>query len=201
MARRLEHTEGPSRIVCSRGAVLGARPDEVTHPALEAALRDLWVFPMQSAFPAVYTTLATDLRAPARARDEIGLACHGLSTSTIETAKLLVSELVTNAVVHGADDLDLAIARTHALLRVEVSDAGGYSVRPVCDTHGDYKYGPGPHIVAALATAWGCRPGLRSGGKMVWFELRLDTSAIDVVPTATDGTGLTLRRQRLPAYT
>lgn len=150
---------------------------------------------MQSAFPTVYTTLAAGTRAPAQARTEVGRACHGWSTSTIDTAKLLVSELVTNAVVHGAGDIDLAIARVPSLLRVEVTDAGANPVRPLRDTHVDDEYGRGLHIVAALATAWGGRPDPLSGDNMVWFELRPNAPDFDVGPTATDNS-LRLHRQR-----
>lgn len=147
---------------------------------------------MQTAFPAVYTTLATGNRAPAQARNEVGRACHGWSTSTIDTAKLLVSELVTNAAVHGAGNIALAIARIPTLLRVEVTDAGTNPVRPLRDSPIDDEYGRGLHIVAALATAWGSRPGIMSdghvrGANMVWFELRPNAPDIDAPPTATDG--------------
>ena len=143
---------------------------------------------MQSAFPVVYATLAAGTRAPAQARYEVGRACHGWSTSTIDTAKLLVSELVTNAVVHAAGNIDLAIARTPSLLRVEVTDAGTSPVQPLRNTHVDDEYGRGLHIVAALATAWGSRPGTVSdghvsGGNMVWFELRPDAPTLPAVPT------------------
>ena len=84
------------------------------------------------------------------------------------TACLLVSELVSNVVLHAETDLDLHVLRAGGGVRVEVHDRNPrlpqrkfYS--PTSAT------GRGMIFVAQLATAWGAEP--TPGGKVVWFEL------------------------------
>jgi anti-sigma regulatory factor (Ser/Thr protein kinase) len=85
-----------------------------------------------------------------------------------DTAALLTSEVVTNAVVHG-DGTVLVRARTgDGRLRVEVQDDGDGA--PVLqDAARDAEGGRGLALVAALADAWGVEEV--TGGKFVWFEL------------------------------
>ncbi|GAA1700382.1 ATP-binding protein [Fodinicola feengrottensis] len=88
----------------------------------------------------------------------------------VEAAALLVSELVTNAIVHGDGPIQLSVDRTahHAVLRVEVADHG--SGLPTAQAvAADALSGRGLAIVAAVADRWGIQP--TSTGKRVWFEL------------------------------
>ncbi len=90
--------------------------------------------------------------------------------SRVEAAALLVSELVTNAIVHGDGPIQLSVDRTghHAVLRVEVADQG--SGLPNAQTVAtDALSGRGLAIVAAVADRWGIQP--TPTGKRVWFEL------------------------------
>lgn len=111
--------------------------------------------------------------APGAARHEIGTRLEGcLDGSEIEAARLLVSELVTNCVVHGADsDADIEVTGTlrPPHLRVEVVSDGepfDYSDEPVDD---DALGGRGLHLVECLSDSWGIRA---SGSRLqVWFEL------------------------------
>lgn len=88
-------------------------------------------------------------------------------------AELLVSELVTNAVVHGAGDGEqpviLELERDGPVLCVRVSDASGSPPAPVGDV-GTAENGRGLTIVAALSKEWGHQL-LPGGGKTVWCEL------------------------------
>lgn len=97
----------------------------------------------------------------------------------VDTAGLLVSELVTNAVLHARAAPTVVVRLVRDLLRIEVIDpssrlprAKGYAV--------DSSTGRGLLLVDRMAEAWGTeiRPG---GGKVVWFELRVDHGTRELV--------------------
>ena len=92
----------------------------------------------------------------------------GLSGDVTDTAQLLTSELVTNAVIHGRSTVTVTTVLDDGLLRVEVSDDNSRhpEVRPTDDRALD---GRGMHIVALLAASWGVTD--EPLGKTVWFEL------------------------------
>ena len=87
-----------------------------------------------------------------------------------DPAALLVSELVTNALVHGRSPVRVELSRKERVLHVEVTDlVGGWPTRR---HHGpDATTGRGLALVEALASAWGVAS--RADGKSVWFQLRL----------------------------
>jgi serine/threonine-protein kinase RsbW len=93
---------------------------------------------------------------------------HGY-TALVDDACLLVTELVTNSIVHagqpaGAPVQIQAIA-TDRVVRFEVQDLGHGRVRaraPAADG------GFGLHLVDRLAARWGVN---HEGGTEVWFEL------------------------------
>jgi two-component sensor histidine kinase len=80
---------------------------------------------------------------------------------------VLVSEVVTNAVVHAATTRELLVGAHAGRVRVELVDhaAGEPRIRP--DTGADGGFGL--RIVTALARRWGVRHD--NGAKTVWFEL------------------------------
>jgi len=86
----------------------------------------------------------------------------------LEVVKLLVSELVTNAVLHAGSDAEVVVQMTPSILHIEVMD--GSTVMPVlrradaADTSGR-----GLALVDNYASAWGARP--LAHGKSVWFEV------------------------------
>ncbi|GGS96126.1 ATP-binding protein [Streptomyces cinerochromogenes] len=84
---------------------------------------------------------------------------------------LCVSELATNALLHGVPAgrgflLRLELHRDGAL-RVEVHDSGPGEVRAP-EASPDSEHGRGLLLVAALADKWGV--GERNPGKIVWCE-------------------------------
>ncbi|MGI5457448.1 ATP-binding protein [Streptomyces sp. CA-249302] len=84
-----------------------------------------------------------------------------------DVAELLVSELVTNALLHSGSRFRLTLSAAHGVLRCEVSD-GGSRVPRVVDA-GASENGRGMFLVDALAWRWGCHQD--GPGKTVWFEL------------------------------
>jgi hypothetical protein len=86
-------------------------------------------------------------------------------------ATLVVSELVTNSVVHAVTVVDLTLTQADSLLRVAVRDHGGG--RPAARREGEAESplsGRGLLIVQALTRCWGVFPG-RHSGKTVWAVL------------------------------
>ncbi|MFD1828615.1 ATP-binding protein [Streptomyces desertarenae] len=94
--------------------------------------------------------------------------------SLAETLVLLVSELVTNAVVHTGRPAVLHMALSGCLVagggtvRIEVADAGSSPPRR-CRTGRDDTHGRGLELVGGLADRWGWR--YEGSGKRVWCEL------------------------------
>lgn len=87
----------------------------------------------------------------------------------IETATLLVSELVTNAVLHGAPPVRLSVETTGSLIRVAVED-GAVALPVQRDPDALSANGRGLLLVDVLASSWGCDDGA-GDGKSVWFEV------------------------------
>lgn len=88
------------------------------------------------------------------------------SDERIDAAVLLVSELVTNAVVHTGSAVGVAVLVDGGSVRVEVTD-GGPGVPTVRADAGLDECGRGMAIVDRLAPDWGVTP-LRPG-KKIWF--------------------------------
>lgn len=101
-------------------------------------------------------------------------ACAGQGLGEIgEVVRLLVSEVATNALVHGSGEVVVRVLPTTVGLRVEVADES--PVLPRRRTAGlDAEGGRGLGLVDALSVAWGSR---REGaGKVVWFEVARDAA-------------------------
>ncbi|MDQ0811454.1 PAS domain S-box-containing protein [Streptomyces sp. B3I7] len=124
-------------------------------------------------------TLPREPRSVGRAREyaRAQLQSWGLEP-LVDTAELLVSELVTNALRYGEGEIRLRLLLDRTMV-CEVWDAGLVQPRRRRARDTD-EGGRGLQLVGLLSAAWGSRRTPR--GKTVWFELPLpggDTTLTD----------------------
>jgi anti-sigma regulatory factor (Ser/Thr protein kinase) len=102
------------------------------------------------------------------ARQELRRWLDERSCTNAEDAMLVLSELVTNAMVHAQAGCTIEVQRHDDLLRLDVRDP---SPAPpiIVSAHPDDIGGRGLRVVAAIAQAWGWEP--TDGGKRVWAHL------------------------------
>ncbi|PVD05455.1 SpoIIE family protein phosphatase [Streptomyces sp. CS207] len=115
--------------------------------------------------------LARDPAEVGRARAAVREQLHDWGLPHLaDTAELLVSEVVTNAVRHArARPVDLRLVRADTLL-CEVDD-DDHDLPALRGAGPDDETGRGLRVVSALAREWGASRGRT--GKTVWFELTL----------------------------
>jgi len=125
-------------------------------------------------------SVPVSLSSPGVARHRLRAHCDGLSEEQRSAVELLTSELVTNAVLHptpfavgAAADIDVRVARTDSMLRVEVADHDDRPLPPPSVPTTPTEPGRGLGLVAELASSWGSRPASSGVGKVVWFEISL----------------------------
>ncbi len=94
-----------------------------------------------------------------------------------DSVSLMVSELSTNALVHGDSGFYITVDRADHAVVISVSDRGGGT--PVLHSPGPTEpHGRGLRIVDALSDAWGIATTC-SDGKTVWFRMSLSPSVPD----------------------
>jgi len=123
------------------------------------------------------------------ARRWLNAALADCAEDEVEDAALLLTELVTNAVLHAQTQVDVSVGVANGRIRVEVSDAS--PVLPAAKGYGtDAATGRGLRLVDSLAERWGIAPV--PGGKVVWFELGggepAPAGAQDAAPLGAAGT-------------
>lgn len=86
-----------------------------------------------------------------------------------DVVELLLSEVVTNALLHAGSDVEICVIREPDGVRVEVADQ---SAALPAQRHwaGDASTGRGLALVDALAAGWGVDHSA-DGGKVVWFTV------------------------------
>jgi len=90
-----------------------------------------------------------------------------LEQRVLDDLSLVVSELVTNAVIHGQGAIRLRLLLDAGDARGEVIDAGGGFEHEVREAGPSATSGRGLMIVDRLTTRW----GVREGTTRVWFEM------------------------------
>lgn len=115
-------------------------------------------------------TIASQATAPRRARDFVAAVCRFWHAERfIEPGSLVVSELVSNAVVHTGTEVGVKLRLMGGRMLVSVHDEGcGTPVLTRARPHGGG--GHGLDIVSRIAQDWGVSPDLH-GGKDVWCVL------------------------------
>jgi len=110
-----------------------------------------------------FSNIAADAQLPADVRD---------------AGVLAVSELVTNAVLHGGDPITLRVTTLPRTVRVAVSDGSSWPPEPRRrswwqrpSTGRSEHHGRGLAIVERVTDQWGCAPAVQSPGKTVWCNL------------------------------
>jgi anti-sigma regulatory factor (Ser/Thr protein kinase) len=112
-------------------------------------------------------------RAPRLARAFVADRLHGWNLEAmIEVATLVVSEVVTNAVIHARSDAELSLERTPTALRISVTDHGT-GARTSRELSPGADGGRGLMIVEKLSTSWGAEP--TDAGNRVWAELPIES--------------------------
>jgi two-component sensor histidine kinase len=110
-------------------------------------------------------------QAPARARQIVGVTIGVvLPEAQAYQAGLLISEIVSNSVLHGragdGDQIELALSWNADHVRLEVVDEGpGFQVQ---QADSDRPGGWGLALVESMSSRWGIERGART---RVWFEL------------------------------
>jgi len=151
--------------------------------ACEAVLGDRSLVAGDAMIAAHFDLLPT-ARAASQAR---GLVAEALGRRTApagaaeltDTAQLLVSELVTNGLMHARTELHLGISGDTQTLLFTVADGhpDAPDLSPGVPADFDYEEsGRGMAIVVALASDFGWRRREDGAGKVMWFTLSLPTN-------------------------
>jgi anti-sigma regulatory factor (Ser/Thr protein kinase) len=129
------------------------------------------------------TSLAIDLPRDAGAPSIARAATTGLceqvemTGARCQTLLLLVSEIVTNAVLHSKAAVEKPIRFAAHIdtdrIRIDVHD-GGQEFKPPSPAVRRQRGSWGLHLLEREAGRWGVQ---ETSGTLVWFELALDTSA------------------------
>jgi GAF domain-containing protein/anti-sigma regulatory factor (Ser/Thr protein kinase) len=124
--------------------------------------------------------LGSEPDAVPRARRFAVAALTDQPETLVDDAALIVTELLTNAVLHGEPPVTLRVRHLDDRIRIEVEDTG--RKMPVAVRHStEAMTGRGLPLVAALSASWGVE-ALSGGGKAVWAELTPESSA--AMPTS-----------------
>ena len=139
----------------------------------------------------VEVVIALDMQAPGAARDVV-VECleRRVVASAVESAKLLVSELVTNSLRHSSGAMDEVLVSVELMpdcFRVGVQDSGSDAVIAAQPADLDTGGGFGLNLVAMLSERWGVER-LAGGGTQVWAQL-LRSARDEAADPSANGSG------------
>lgn len=110
--------------------------------------------------------------APGRARELVELACQRWGLPHLSSAaQVIISELVTNAILHARSDLEVTVALGEHYLHLHVRDRDRRIPRLFTANSSSPEHSRGMKLVDRLASGWGTT--LRPYGKSVWATLKL----------------------------
>jgi serine/threonine-protein kinase RsbW len=114
-------------------------------------------------------TMHNTSAAEARRRTIAWLLRHAIEQEAAEAAVLIISELVTNAVMHsGSSVISCALRLGSGVLQIEVTDQGtGLQEPAIGEPAADDVSGRGLLLVSAVSKAWGVTPVVPNG-RTVW---------------------------------
>lgn len=128
---------------------------------------------LRSHAPAVSAKLDPDPKAPASARRALDALPASIDDTTLENLRLLVSELVTNSVKHGAlgrdDAIGLDVYLEAESVYVEVHDTGLGFKPGLPDVDPERGSGWGLWLLEQMTARWGIE---NHAGTTAWFEMR-----------------------------
>ena len=104
-------------------------------------------------------------RARVLARERFASSC---SRDTLDTIALLVTELVTNAILHARTTLQLTLDTRPGLVRISVEDSSN-ELPTLQHYASDAVTGRGLALVEQLASSWGVES--TATGKLVWCHV------------------------------
>ena len=135
---------------------------------LEGRLATAPVAHIEATYPAVPATVPI-------ARATFADAFSDLPGTALDDGKVLLTELVTNAIRHGARAdgwIRLAVRKLDRMLRIEVTDSGELDGVPAIQPPAPDRVGGwGLQVVDSVATRWGVT---NDGGRTVWCELAIE---------------------------
>ncbi|WP_445548306.1 ATP-binding SpoIIE family protein phosphatase, partial [Frankia sp. CiP1_Cm_nod1] len=139
----------------------------------DTALLVMTTYPSRPAL--VDVALPAEPESAVRARSVVGRVLTGRRLAAVaDDALLLVSEVVTNAVLHARSDLVLRVHQEGDRLRVSVDDREGTRMPRRRTSGDDRESGWGLMIVDVIARGWGVET--TGDGKRVWFDLAIPAS-------------------------
>lgn len=109
-------------------------------------------------------------QAPSLARAAVRDCGDAWPVETLHAALIVVSELVTNAFVHGQGTITVAVECRFGAVAITVSDESPRGLM-MLNHPADSDSGRGLAVVERLSSAWGVRPASEGPGKSVWVRL------------------------------
>ncbi len=163
--------QGLERLVVSRGAAGDVRKQPSIRAVIEEILVAAGTLEIADQVLAASRRFPNDLRTPREARrfvDEI--LARWDCRPAIDTLEVILSEVVSNAVVHGGSEPEVAVRLLDGFLRVEVGDQSEARPEQRGFDYDMHEGGRGLLILDSQASRWGVAPRA-GGGKVVWFEI------------------------------